>query len=105
MGRTFIFMHFVVVCLFFFCIVESEAKQPLAPALYVFGDSFVASGNDNILNTDAKANYAPYGIDFPNGTRGRVTNGLTLADFYGKFLHINQTSKYPSISLFILKIS
>ncbi|KAK7842781.1 gdsl esterase/lipase [Quercus suber] len=103
MGRTFIFMHFVVVCLFFFCIVESEAKQPLAPALYVFGDSFVASGNDNILNTDAKANYAPYGIDFPNGTTGRVTNGLTLADFYAQWLGLqvpppyllfNQTEKH-----------
>ncbi|KAK4568892.1 hypothetical protein RGQ29_004349 [Quercus rubra] len=94
MGRTFIFMHFVVVCLFFFCIVESEAKQPLAPALYVFGDSFVASGNDNILNTDAKANYAPYGIDFPNGTRGRVTNGLTLADFYAQWLGLQVPPPY-----------
>ena len=76
-------MPLVVVCIFFFFTVESQAQ--IVPALYVFGDSFVVSGNDNPLDTDAKANYAPYGIDFPNGPTGRVTNGLTIADFFGTF--------------------
>uniref|UniRef100_A0A2N9FIK5 SGNH hydrolase-type esterase domain-containing protein n=1 Tax=Fagus sylvatica TaxID=28930 RepID=A0A2N9FIK5_FAGSY len=84
MGRT--FMLLVVVCIFFFFTVESQAQ--IVPALYVFGDSFVVSGNDNPLDTDAKANYAPYGIDFPNGPTGRVTNGLTIADFFAQLLGI-----------------
>ncbi|KAL9231266.1 hypothetical protein vseg_006513 [Gypsophila vaccaria] len=59
------------------------------PALYVFGDSLVDSGNNNWLNVPffAKANYKPYGIDFPgNISTGRVTNGKNVPDFIAKFL-------------------
>ncbi|KAJ4971017.1 hypothetical protein NE237_004116 [Protea cynaroides] len=61
-------------------------SSPLAPALYVFGDSLVDSGNNDFLNTSAKANYNPYGIDFPPGPTGRFTNGKTFADFLAKYL-------------------
>ncbi|KAK7381195.1 hypothetical protein VNO78_33725 [Psophocarpus tetragonolobus] len=54
---------------------------PLAPALYVFGDSLVDSGNNNFLPTLARANYLPYGIDFPKGATGRFTNRKTVVDF------------------------
>ena len=63
---------------------ECEAQAPLAPALYVFGDSTVDVGNNNMLKTLAKANYAPYGVDFPGGVNGRPTNGKNMADFIGK---------------------
>lgn len=57
------------------------------PALYVFGDSTVDSGNNNFLTTKSKANYTPYGIDFDGGKpTGRFTNGRTEADFIGNKL-------------------
>ncbi|XP_021721589.1 GDSL esterase/lipase At1g29660-like [Chenopodium quinoa] len=35
----------------------------------------------------AKANYSPYGVDFPGGVpTGRFTNGRTIADFITQFL-------------------
>lgn len=55
------------------------------PALYVFGDSSVDAGNNNNLNTPAKANIFPYGIDFNNCSSGRFSNGKTFADIIGKF--------------------
>ncbi|XP_030547901.2 GDSL esterase/lipase 7-like [Rhodamnia argentea] len=67
-------------------VVCSSSASPLAPALYVFGDSLVDSGNNNLLPTLAKANYLPYGHDFPRGTTGRFTNGRTVVDFLAGFL-------------------
>ncbi|KAD4982505.1 hypothetical protein R6Q59_002103 [Mikania micrantha] len=60
---------------------------PKVPCTFVFGDSLVDDGNNNDLNTRAKFNYAPYGIDFP-GRRatGRATNGRTIADFITQLL-------------------
>ncbi|KAF7840200.1 GDSL esterase/lipase [Senna tora] len=60
---------------------------PLFPAMFVFGDSLVDDGNNNyFLNSLAKANYAPYGIDFPGGATGRFSNGKTPVDFLGEIL-------------------
>lgn len=63
---------------------------PLAPALYVFGDSLLDSGNNNLLPTLAKADFPPYGRDFAKGSTGRFTNGRTVADFIGtNILYVN----------------
>ncbi|XVF81793.1 hypothetical protein PTKIN_Ptkin15bG0185000 [Pterospermum kingtungense] len=51
------------------------------PALFVFGDSMIDSGNNNFLPTIVKANYSPYGIDFDGTPTGRITNGRTVVDF------------------------
>ncbi|KAH7564992.1 hypothetical protein JRO89_XS09G0100100 [Xanthoceras sorbifolium] len=52
------------------------------PALYVFGDSTVDSGNNNFLPSISKANFPPFGIDFADGKpTGRFSNGRTEADF------------------------
>lgn len=60
--------------------------EPQVPCYFIFGDSLVDSGNNNKLATAAKANYQPYGIDFPQGVTGRFTNGRTLADIIGQLL-------------------
>ncbi|PWA83005.1 SGNH hydrolase-type esterase domain-containing protein [Artemisia annua] len=60
--------------------------EPQVPCYFIFGDSLVDSGNNNKLATAAKANYRPYGIDFPQGITGRFTNGRTVADLIGEFL-------------------
>ncbi|KAF9615690.1 hypothetical protein IFM89_026072 [Coptis chinensis] len=56
------------------------------PAMFVFGDSLVDPGNNNPLYTFAKANYPPYGVDFPLGPTGRFCNGATVADQLGNML-------------------
>ncbi|XP_054800684.1 GDSL esterase/lipase At1g29670-like isoform X2 [Prosopis cineraria] len=55
--------------------------KPQVPCIFIFGDSLSDSGNNNQLLTSSKANYIPYGIDFPSGPTGRFTNGRTAADF------------------------
>ncbi|ERM96597.1 hypothetical protein AMTR_s00001p00270940 [Amborella trichopoda] len=53
-----------------------------APPVFFFGDSILDVGNNNYLNTKAKCNMAPYGIDFPGRKpTGRFSNGLNIADF------------------------
>ncbi|TXG70606.1 hypothetical protein EZV62_005541 [Acer yangbiense] len=55
------------------------------PALYVFGDSTVDSGNNDFFQPQSiNAKYSPYGVDFGDGKpNGRYTNGRTEADFIG----------------------
>ncbi|GJT88152.1 GDSL esterase/lipase-like protein [Tanacetum coccineum] len=61
-------------------------SQPQVPCYFIFGDSLVDNGNNNGLVTMAKANYPPYGIDFPQGVTGRFTNGRTYPDLIGQVL-------------------
>nr|GEY23469.1 GDSL esterase/lipase At1g29670-like [Tanacetum cinerariifolium] len=61
-------------------------SKPQVPCYFIFGDSLVDNGNNNGLVTMAKANYPPYGIDFPQGVSGRFTNGRTMADIIGQLL-------------------
>ncbi|XP_075106293.1 GDSL esterase/lipase At1g29670 isoform X2 [Nicotiana tabacum] len=56
------------------------------PCLFIMGDSLFDNGNNNNLFTTAKANYPPYGIDFPDGPTGRFTNGKNTADFIADLL-------------------
>jgi len=62
----------------------SHSRKKNVPAFYVFGDSTVDAGNNNNLNTLAKVNVYPYGIDFNNCSTGRFSNGKTFADIVGK---------------------
>ena len=57
---------------------------PKVPALIAFGDSIVDTGNNNYLTTVVKANFPPYGQDFPGGVAtGRFSNGLVPGDLLG----------------------
>lgn len=57
--------------------------------MFVFGSSLVDNGNNNFLsNSLAKANYLPYGIDFPYGPSGRFTNGKNVIDILGDHLSL-----------------
>lgn len=63
----------------------TTANQPQVPCYFIFGDSLVDAGNNNLLTTMARADYNPYGIDFkPLGATGRFSNGKTTVDFIGK---------------------
>ncbi|XP_031383727.1 GDSL esterase/lipase At1g29660-like isoform X2 [Punica granatum] len=63
---------------------NSVQGEPQVPCYFIFGDSFADSGNNNNLDVDLRANYSPYGVDFPKGPTGRYTNGRTVADIIGK---------------------
>ncbi|CAI8590923.1 unnamed protein product [Vicia faba] len=67
------------------------------PCYFIFGDSLVDNGNNNQLTSIAKANYAPYGIDFPGGPTGRFSNGKTSVDVIAEQLGFNgYISSYAS---------
>ncbi|XP_078151787.1 GDSL esterase/lipase At4g18970-like [Carex rostrata] len=61
-------------------------SEPQVPCYFIFGDSLVDNGNNNDMASLARANYPPYGIDFPGGASGRFTNGLTTVDVIAKLL-------------------
>ncbi|KAL5153187.1 GDSL esterase/lipase 7 [Glycine soja] len=92
MAQVIIFFSLI----FLHLIVSPICAMPLAPALYVFGDSLMDSGNNNFMPTFAKANYLPYGVDFPKGSTGRFTNGKTVADFIAEYLGLPYSSPYIS---------
>ncbi|VAI16685.1 unnamed protein product [Triticum turgidum subsp. durum] len=52
------------------------------PAIIVFGDSSVDTGNNNFIPTIARSNFWPYGLDFADGhPTGRFSNGRLATDF------------------------
>ncbi|XP_047045964.1 GDSL esterase/lipase EXL1-like [Lolium rigidum] len=52
-------------------------------AVFVFGDSIVDPGNNNNRLTEAKADFPPYGQDFPGGVAtGRFSNGKVPGDMF-----------------------
>ncbi|XP_059661146.1 GDSL esterase/lipase At4g26790-like [Cornus florida] len=60
------------------------------PAIIVFGDSSVDAGNNNQILTIARANFPPYGRDFPGGTAtGRFSNGKIPPDFISEAFGLN----------------
>ncbi|WJX36755.1 hypothetical protein P8452_24599 [Trifolium repens] len=79
-------------------LVNSYCTKSLVPALYVFGDSTVYAGNNNNLNTDAKVNRFPYGIDFNNVSTGRFSNGKTFADILAIKLGLPMPPPYLGVS-------
>ncbi|XP_050379519.1 GDSL esterase/lipase At5g03810-like [Argentina anserina] len=61
--------------------------QPLVPALIIFGDSISDVGNNNNRTTLVKANFLPYGRDFPSHQpTGRFCNGKLAIDFTAEYL-------------------
>ncbi|XP_076948630.1 GDSL esterase/lipase At1g29660-like [Bidens hawaiensis] len=69
---------------------------PQVPCYFIFGDSLVNNGNNNNLQTQAKADYQPYGIDFPPGPTGRFSNGRTTVDFVTESLGIVDIAPYAT---------
>lgn len=79
-------------------------KQPgnnTIPAVIMFGDSIVDTGNNNNRKTLAKSNFPPYGRDFMGGMpTGRFSNGKVPADLIG-LISIVQIFIFPSYTSFI----
>ncbi|KAG9442751.1 hypothetical protein H6P81_018605 [Aristolochia fimbriata] len=59
------------------------------PALIVFGDSIVDSGNNNGIKTIVKCDFPPYGRDFPQmQPTGRFSNGRIPSDMIASALGV-----------------
>ena len=76
--------------------------QLMVPCFFIFGASSFDNGNNNALPTLAKANYPPYGIDFPAGPTGRFSNGRSIVDIICTIHHspytcLNWSYSYPYI--------
>ncbi|OIT20003.1 gdsl esteraselipase [Nicotiana attenuata] len=69
-----------------FLVLKLVQGAPQVPCYFIFGDSLLDNGNNNDLNTAARANYLPYGVDFSDGPTGRFTNGRNMADFLAEHL-------------------
>lgn len=72
------------IVLLFINIWCTAQAAPQVPCYFIFGDSLVDNGNNNQLQSLARANYLPYGIDFPGGPTGRFSNGKTTVDVIGE---------------------
>ncbi|KAL8268297.1 hypothetical protein R6Q59_002095 [Mikania micrantha] len=83
--RCLFFRIILIAALIQFLIVNVASGSQVS-CYFIFGDSLVDSGNNNNLITTEKANYPPYGADFPKGATGRFTNGRTSADIIGQLL-------------------
>ncbi|XP_044957949.1 GDSL esterase/lipase At1g29670-like [Hordeum vulgare subsp. vulgare] len=70
--------------------------RPIVKAVFVFGSSLVDNGNNNFLNsTGVRADYLPYGVDFPLGPSGRFSNGRNTIDALGELLRLPRGGRIP----------
>lgn len=84
MAKEFRNLFFLTILLHFVVKRPTLSKgQQQVPCIFFMGDSLIDNGNNNNLMTRAKANYSPYGIDYPDGPTGRFSNGENMADFLG----------------------
>lgn len=80
---------FLILILFLVLWFETNAKVGLPenvsiPALIVFGDSIMDTGNNNFKKTITRCDFAPYGKDFSEGVAtGRFSNGKAPSDIIG----------------------
>ncbi|CAN8259347.1 unnamed protein product [Cochlearia groenlandica] len=71
---------------------SNAQRNTTIPALIVFGDSIMDTGNNNDIPTLLKANFPPYGQDFPNGVpTGRFSDGRVPSDIIADKLGIAKT--------------
>ncbi|XP_058115136.1 GDSL esterase/lipase 7 [Magnolia sinica] len=98
----FLFLHHLLLLLLF-PPFDHGVHGALTPAMFIFGDSLIDDGNNNWLPSMAKANYAPYGIDF-GFPSGRFCNGLTVVDYGARVLGLPFVPPYLSPTLKGLKI-
>ncbi|KAK1391633.1 GDSL esterase/lipase EXL3 [Heracleum sosnowskyi] len=72
----------MLLMLFLRCSINDlVVKASQVPAMFVFGDSIVDTGNNNFINSIAKANYYPHGCDsFSRFPTGRFCNGKTVVE-------------------------
>ncbi|KAH9312863.1 hypothetical protein KI387_027898, partial [Taxus chinensis] len=68
----------------------TEAQK--VPAVFMFGDSYGDTGNNDFITTLVKANFLPYGRDFNDHIpTGRFSNGKLMSDYFAEGLGIKES--------------
>ena len=82
---------------------------PKFPAILIFGDSSVDTGNNNYINTIFQSNHYPYGINFPGQVpTGRFSDGKLPSDLLANMLGIKESVPpflNPNLSNYELRTS
>ncbi|KAM6578361.1 hypothetical protein CsatB_030198 [Cannabis sativa] len=74
------------------CSGSRPKSSPEFPAILIFGDSTVDTGNNNYIQTLFKGNHYPYGKDFEGHVpTGRFSNGKLVPDLIASMLKIKDT--------------
>uniref|UniRef100_A0A1J3HVV0 GDSL esterase/lipase n=3 Tax=Noccaea caerulescens TaxID=107243 RepID=A0A1J3HVV0_NOCCA len=92
-SKTVAFTLFIAATLLTSCNAAANATtKPLFPAILIFGDSTVDTGNNNYpLNTIFRATHLPYGVDLPDHkANGRFSNGKLIPDILAAKYNIKQ---------------
>ncbi|KAE8707796.1 GDSL esterase/lipase [Hibiscus syriacus] len=83
-----------------FMAISTTHVEAAGRAFFVFGDSLVDNGNNDYLDTTARADSPPYGIDTPSHRpTGRFSNGKNIPDFISDALESEPTLPYLSPEL------
>ncbi|KAG5585906.1 hypothetical protein H5410_046340 [Solanum commersonii] len=73
------------------CIIINAKSVPKFPAILIFGDSTVDTGNNNYISTIFQGNHCPYGENFPGRIpTGRFSDGKLVPDFLASMLGIKE---------------
>ncbi|KAG6765513.1 hypothetical protein POTOM_029558 [Populus tomentosa] len=82
---------YVCVIIFHACKAAGQGSLPKFPAILIFGDSTVDTGNNNYINTLLKANFSPYGQNYPGQkATGRFSDGELVPDMLASALKIKE---------------
>ncbi|CAN1226708.1 GDSL esterase/lipase EXL3 [Linum perenne] len=89
MARMILFCSVVVIMIM---VCDAAMAPPRkVPAMLIFGDSILDSGNNNYVNTIVKCNFQPYGRDFvTRKPTGRFCNGKVPSDFAAEVLGVKE---------------
>ncbi|MCO5571094.1 hypothetical protein L7F22_024826 [Adiantum nelumboides] len=86
----------VIILSFSACVVEGAAAAKSYAALFVFGDSYVDTGNQD--PSMAAPWRPPYGISWPGLPSGRFSDGRVFTDFYASFLNLTSPTPFRIIN-------
>ncbi|EOA29359.1 hypothetical protein CARUB_v10025645mg [Capsella rubella] len=94
-SKTILFTLFIVTTVLQHASCNATANattKPLFPAILIFGDSTVDTGNNDYpLQTIFRAKHVPYGMDLPDRKpTGRFSNGKIISDIIATKLNIKQ---------------
>ncbi|KAL3834090.1 hypothetical protein ACJIZ3_008826 [Penstemon smallii] len=92
MGKKICFTFFCLLSLAIFSTGNGLKGQPSNTKLFVFGDSYVDTGNSP--RALSKTWKPPYGITYPGKPFGRFSDGRVLTDYIASFLRIKSPLPY-----------
>eukprot|EP01018_Ginkgo_biloba_P004755 Gb_24151 [translate_table: standard] len=85
---AFAFTALILVLFLSACAIKYAEAQKV-PAVFMFGDSYGDTGNNNHIHTLIKSNFPPYGSDFVDQKpTGRFCNGRILPDYFAEGLGV-----------------